>query len=248
MRKYLFGVLLSILSVLVAIYFFVGVPKVYETKSFASLAPHVYGDAGQPLEKIDLAAFYFVPKDKTEFEINNWFEVIDENLRKLQAFHQLQFFGKSNIEYRIYPEPIIGHSDHVAYDTLSRIAAELESRVFTPGGDTYKADMARVPEGAYRAIVIIYEGGGHTGEENVALLAREFLTNEEYSLFAATFLTHEFYHTLGLPDRYSDQDKEFSDGQHTTKEILESSDIMGRIRVPIEHTYLERETLKQLGV
>ena len=248
MRKYLFGVLLSILGVLTAIYFFVGVPKVLETKSPVPSIPHAYGDAGQSLEKIDLAAFYFVPKDKTEFQVGNWSEVIDENLRKLQAFHQLQFLGKSSIAYRVYPEPIIGYSDHVAYDTLSRITAELKDRVLTPGGDAYRLEFARVPEGAYRAIMIIYEGVGHTGEENASLLAREFLTNEEYRLFAATFLAHEFYHTLGLQDRYSDQEKEFSDGQQATKEVLQSTDIMGRIRVPIEHTYLERETLKQLGV
>ena len=248
MRKYLFGVLLSILGLLAVIYFFVCVPKVYETNPLPTSTPHLYGNVKQPIGKVDIVAFYFVPKDKTEFQIENWFEVIEKNLQKLQAFHQFQFLEKSKMEYQIYPEPIIGFRESLAYDAqntehgnpeaLRRIAVELKDRAF----------IARVPEGAYRVIVIIYEGVGDAGSENVALLARAFLTNEEYGPFAATFLAHEFYHTLGLPDRYSEQEKEFPDGQQTTIQILTSTDIMGRIRVPIEHTYLERETLKQLGV
>ena len=249
MRKYLFGVLLSMFGVLAAIYFFVGVPKVYETAPLPSSIPHLFGDVKQPIGKVDIAAFYFVPKDKTELQVENWFEVIDKNLQKLQAFHRFQFLGKSEIEYRIYPEPIIGFQESRAYDTeqtehgnpeaLSRIALELEGRV---------PDIARAPEGAYRVIVIIYEGVGDAGSDNVALLGRAFLTNEEYSLFAATFLAHEFYHTLGIPDGYIASAKVFPDGQQTSIEILTSGDLMARIRIPIEYTYLQRDTLRTMGL
>jgi hypothetical protein len=224
------------------------VPKVYETNPLPPSIPHLLGDVKQPIGEVDIVAFYFVPKDKTEFQIENWFEVIDKNLQKLQAFHRFQFLEKSKIGYRIYPEPIIGFREGLAYDAqntehgnpeaLSRIALELQDR----------ADIARAEEGAYRVIVIIYEGVGDAGSDNVALLGRAFLTNEEYSLFAATFLAHEFYHTLGIPDGYIASAKVFPDGQQTSIEILTSGDLMARIRIPLEHAHLQRDTLRTMGL
>jgi len=69
------------------------------------------------------------------------------------------------------------------------------------------------------------------------LLNREFLAGV-YGVFGTSFLGHEFYHTLGIPDAYM-----------ASSAIFTSPDIMGSgRRKPLEKTYLENKTLKKLGL
>ncbi len=258
MIQYLASALAAVAVTLAVLYFWVGVPVVHEENVEEPARPHLYGDPSQSIEQIEIVAFYFVPKNKAAMQIVNWSSILQENLQKLKTFHEFQFLERSRITWRLYPEPIIGQEDNLAYDTdvtqhgnpeaLDRISEELASRVFTPGGDRYKPDITQENPEAYRVWVIMYEGVGATASENVAFLSRTFLTHEDYRLFGPTFLAHEFYHTLGLPDRYEASVKVFEDGQEIPLEILNSEDLMGRVRVPIEYAYLERETLKNLGL
>lgn len=70
-----------------------------------------------------------------------------------------------------------------------------------------------------------------------------FLVNREivegrHGVNGHAILAHEFYHTFGLEDKYSETDG-----------IAESSDLMGLGRLkPIENAYLSREVLKSLGL
>lgn len=153
---------------------------------------------------------------------------------------------------------------------LLSIAGELEARVFDSGGDLHRSDFRWQTSGAYPVMFILYEGvgasGGIIGEsgrktrseiarelgvpESVVflvnirssdgffLLSRAFLSEPEYRPFGASLLAHEFYHTLGVPDGYD-----------VENEIPKTADIMGLGRFrPIEKTYLQRETLRALGL
>ena len=235
MRKYLFGVLLSIFGVLAAIYFFVGVPNVYETNSLLPLTPHLYQDPTRSLERIHVAVWYVVPQDNRESQIENWKEVVKENLEKLQAFHENQFQGRSHITYEISPEPIL-----VSQQGLL-VRQELQERGFVFLNDA--------PD-EYRVFLLLYEGDEEaTGsEKDFVLVSRTLLTDESYRPFHATFFAHEFYHALGVPDRYEESAKVLPDGRKELVGILTSGDIMGRVRVPIEQTYLSRETLQTMGL
>lgn len=256
MLRYIAGVLVLIGLVLVLLYFFVGVPRVYEEEIILSESLHLYGDPDQSIEKIDVVAFYFVPNNK-KVQITNWRQVLATHLDRLKVFHEAHFLGRSSLTYQIYPTPIDGYEDSSVYDTevtqhgnpeaLKRITAELQERVFNQKGDKYRGDIVAESKDSYRVLFIMYEGVGATGSENVALLARVFLTGEEYQPFATTFLAHEFYHTLGVPDSYTRSKKVFEDGQTTFVEIITSGDLMGRVRVPIENTYLDRRTLTKFG-
>lgn len=243
MRKYLFGVLLCIFGVLAAIYFFVGVPKVYETNSLPSLIPHVYGDPARSLLRVHVVVWYVVPQDNKESQITNWKEVVTENFEKLQAFHEDQFQRRSRITYEITPEPIQSSQKRILEGTtvLAALRQELKERGLVFGNDA---------SDEYRVFLVLYEGDEKaTGsEKDFVLIARVLLTDESYRPFHATFLAHEFYHALGIPDRYGESIKVFPDGQQTIVGILSSGDIMGRVRVPLEQTYLARETLQTMGL
>lgn len=236
MRKYLFGVLLSIFGVLGAIYFFVGASTVYETNSFVPSIPHLYGDPARSLERIHVVVWYVVPQDNRESQITNWREVVKENLEKLQFFHENQFQGRSHITYEIFQEPIF-----VSQEGLLEVQQELKERGFV--------FLADAPD-EYRVFLLLYEGDEEaTGsEKDFVLISRALLTDKSYRPFHATFLAHEFYHALGIPDQYRESQKVFPDGQQTIVGILSSGDIMGRVRVPLEQTYLGRETLQTMGL
>lgn len=248
MFKYLILVLLLIFGAIASMYFWIGVPKIYYEKFPEESVPHLYKNPDRSIAKIKIAAFYFVPKNKISLAIPNWSAVFEEGIKKLQKFHTLELGHRSTLTYEIYPEPIKGLEDNIAYDTevtqhgnpeaLRRVAGELESRVFAPSGDLYIRDFAKEEQGAYRVMMILYEGVGSSGSENVALVSRVFLADPRYNETGASILSHEFYHTLGIPDHYE-----------IPTAIPTSNDIMGSGRTrPLEKTYLGRETLRDLGL
>ena len=247
MLKYFIFILIFIFGALVWMY--AGIEgfavKPAETPEMPEL--HHYQDTA-PIGEIAISAFYFVPKNKQNRLILSWRELLQKNLNKLAEFHNLQFQGRSRINYQIYPNPIIGQGDNLAYDTdvtqhgnpeaLRRIAGELEERVFGPRGDLRRTDFIQHNGRSYQVLVILYEGVGASGSDNVALLSRTFLTDSEYSDFGPTFLAHEFYHTLGIPDGYE-----------LPTSIATNEDIMGigRARL-LEKTYISRSTLRAMGL
>lgn len=154
-------------------YFWVGVPSVAPNDMPESQAIHFYGDPGRILGDIMVYAVYFVPENKKTLIAENWRGLLETNLVKLQVFHSLQFGGRSNIQYRIYPDPVVGMSESTAYDTddtangnsraLITIAQELEKRVFDSSGDRFRSDFVERSSNAYPVLMVLYEGVGASG-------------------------------------------------------------------------------------
>lgn len=229
-------------------YFWIGVPKIYSEPLPPIKQFHLYVNPKQPIDKITVAAFYFVPKNKTGAAVENWRMSLSHALERLQQFHTFQFGGRSSIALEIYPEPIIGVEENLIYDSdvtqhgnpeaLRRVAQELEGRVFKGSGDLYRPEFAKGGDEIYRVWFIMYEGVGASGSGNVALVSRKFLTDQEYSDIGVSVAAHEFYHTLGIPDAYEIESA-----------IPLGEDIMGLGRGrPIEKTYISRDTLKKMGL
>jgi len=190
MFRYLVIVFVFILAALALMYFWIGVPKVYRSASPALNQPHIYNNPGQSVKDIRIAAFYFVPENKAELQIDNWKQILEASLQELREFHSLQFQGLSSLSYEIYPEPVIGLGDNLSYDTevtqrgnpraLINIAEELEVRIFRPEGDLFSPDFAKRSESTYPVLFIMYEGVGASGGviyeselESVSDIARE---------------------------------------------------------------------------
>ena len=238
MAKYLIGVLVLVFAATAAMYFFVGVSQIYKEVGPNQGLPHYFKDPSQSIAKINLTAFYFVPKNKQDRAIANWQEVLEANLKKVQEFHNFQLQERSDFSYQIYPEIVIGEHENIFYDTdvtqhgnpeaLRGIAEELKKRML----------FGKDSGNEYRVALIMYEGVGASGGGNIALVSRVFLTDSRYGAVSSSILAHEFYHTLGLPDAY----------------ILETSaptseDIMGLGRErPIERAFIGRKTLNELGI
>ncbi len=247
MLKYLIAVLLLIAGALVWMQLGIGVPRVYPQFSPPLPQPHLYDQPEMSITTIQIVAIYFVPKNKTANLFAEWRPVLESHLHKLQAFHALQFQGRSTILFDVYPKVIVGREDNRTYDTdvtqhgnpeaLKSISQELEARVFEPGGDHYRPGGISQPVSHYRVLLIIYEGVGAAGSDNVALFSRTFLSDPRYGSVGASIVAHEFYHTLGLPDAY-----ELESARPTSLDLMG----LGRLK-PIEQAYLSHEVLKHLG-
>ncbi|MDP3770549.1 MAG: hypothetical protein U1A25_01155 [Candidatus Sungbacteria bacterium] len=247
MLKYFILVCAFIAAGLAGIYV-IGLSNVYREVPVAAQIPHVYDNSAQSIEDINIVAFYVVPKNKVAVQIDNWKEILQENLEKLQAFHNAQFKSASHIRVFIYPEPVIGRKDNLAYDTditqhgnpsaLLEISQELKERAFDSAGDLYKTDLASFVAKGWHVSYILYEGVGAAGTEHAAIMSRTFFTDPQYRIRGTSYMVHEFYHTIGIPDGYN-----LVTAVPTTDDIMG----LGRERA-IEYTYLAGSTLKSMGL
>lgn len=235
MLKYFVVVFGATFGFLAFIYFWIGVPKVYRENPPLRSTLHLANNPSQSIEDIEVIALYFIPKDKTP--ILQWQGLLRTNLEKLREFHLLQFQGRSRISSTLYLEPVYGLEETLFYNTdvtehgnphaLKKIIEELEARKL----------IAQSSE-PYQVVLIMYEGVGASGSDNVALISRTFLSEELYKHISSSLLAHEFYHTLGVPDAY-----EIPSG------ISFSSDLMGLGRfIPLSQSYLDHHTLVSLGL
>jgi hypothetical protein len=209
MFKYLLGVLALVVIVLLWMSFWVGVPTITQFDPPAALAPHLVHDEARSIEKIGIAAFYFVPKNKVSDVTPQWKDIIERNLEQLRRFHVLQFRGLSDISYVVYPERIIGLEESLFYDTentdrgnpyaLINAAEELERRVFAKDGDLYRDAFVQELNDTYPVMVIMYEGVGATGgvihpardqEQRVVGASRVMAESEESSRNARTEISN----------------------------------------------------------
>ncbi len=243
MTKYLAIIFIALLSAALWINYKTSVPWVY-TEIYAPQSVHAYNNPEQLLNNIHVRFVYFVPKNKTPVDGGTWRELADSELRKLIAFHELQFHELSNITYEIYPSAVIGLEDNIYYDTaftndgnpeaLKNISNEIAMRMSTDGD----LSLIKPKEGAYNVTYILYEGVGASAGGNVALISRKFLTMPEYELVSSSLFAHEFYHTLGLADDYQKQ-----------TDISTSEDIMGLGRFrDINRVFIDPLKLKQFGL
>lgn len=190
MIRYSAVVFIVICGALASMYFLIGVPRIYRSASSEFAAPHFYGNPDRPIGEIQIAAFYFVPRNKAGLQAADWKEVLQASLQKLVEFHSLQFQGLSRASFKIYPAPVIGLLENLSYDTevtqrgnpraLVSIGEELEARAFRPDGDLFVPDFAVRADNAYPVLFVMYEGVGASGGviyeselESVPEIARE---------------------------------------------------------------------------
>jgi len=212
-------------------------------------APRHYIDSSLKLDEIKVSVVYFVPKNKISFFNEELFNSARRSLEKLRAFHLIQFDSRSQLSFEIFPETVAGQSDSLDYDSeftqhgnphaISRVTEELESRFeFVRNIRNNSGLSSAGGRQVYQVLLIIYEGVGASGSENVALISRKFLTELQFTENGASVLAHEFYHTLGIPDAY-DLDSGYA----------QSEDLMGRGRDrSLDRTYLDAVILRRMGI
>jgi hypothetical protein len=246
------AVFAAIGAALWAIAFVVGVPQVQREirATTPPPPPHLATDPTRRLDRVEVIAVYFVPRNRAAVGVEEWRPPLEQALTELGRFHRQQLDGRSTLTTQVHPAAIVGWRDGLDYDTtvtqhgnpeaLRRIAAELETRLLAPGGDLYR-DAYRAPaDGTYRTLLILYEGVGAAGAVGApaAILSRLFFAKPEYRGLGASLLAHEFYHTLGLDDGYTP-----AHGAPT------SPDLMGQGRYrPLTRTFLSRRAQRAFGL
>lgn len=256
MRNIIF-VSLFLISSLIILWFFVGVSSVNPKPLFTQQPPHLYGDEKKSLEKIHITIFYFIPKDIATKKYDTWKEVTEENIKKVIEFHNLQFNNLSKIDYEFFSSPIIGEKTVKEYeqlftyddhDALVPVKEEIERRALVSTGDLYVQQEIKSDTTVRNVYLVIFEGKGAAGNDDFCLISRSYLTDPLYKENGATFLAHEFYHTLGLLDNYQTSNYVYKDTQQTTISILTQKDIMGQVNIPLSYTYINPDTLKKMGL
>ena len=237
MARYSALIFLFIIGAFALIYFGIGKPEIRTLQRQEIKKTHAYQNPNESIEKINLRLIYFIPKDKKPFTDSSWREALKKSTEELLAFHKVQLGDSSNLTVSIDESPTIGESESRQYDTndtnrgnphaLTSIINELEERRII------------LPEktGSYDVTYIVYEGVGAAGAKKAALLSRIFMSDDAYASIRSTLFSHEFYHTLGLFDRYDDNN------------ISASEDIMGLGRFkPLSTNYLEPQTIRAFSL
>lgn len=198
--------------------------------------PHVVGDPAIRLDRVHLIAVYFVPRDAEPWR--EWRDHIEPVLRRVQAFHRLQFRDASVLTYAIHPEPVIGEYDTAWYDGSDTsfgnphaweiIRAELDRRL----------GAVRQGDGIFEARLVLYEGVGALGGIDQILVSSGYLRSPIESIRASAVFYHELGHVFGLKDAYT-----YEHGTPLDEDIMG----MGRNR-PIGQTYLSENAKKLLGI
>jgi hypothetical protein len=228
---------------------FVGSPKLTPVPEHERMDPHVFANPEFPLTRITVTVLYFVPRDKTAVPREQWMPPLEQAFASLRDFHAVQLRGQSDISVIMHENPVYGAYTHEFYDVGA--ANHNESQALEPIvqelAEQHADILLRSPGTGYPVVVILYEGAGAGGMAGYAVLSRTFFTRIETREFADTFLAHEFYHALGVPDGYRTVQKIFPDGATVNTELLTSRDVMSRVRVPLSETYLDYQTLAKMG-
>src|SRR3989344_516242 len=256
--KKIFITFFFLIVALAGLTFFVGVSRVEPIAELKPSKAHLYGKPDVSIENVSLLVLYFVPKDRTERAISGWKEIIEPHLKELQEFHNIQFSGKSKISYEFYPQIIVGEKkgkeyemnilDHSNPEAIIPVTEEISRRVLSVNGDLYINKEKEASGGARQVYLVVFEGEGGSGNGNASLISRAYLTENGYEPFGTTFLAHEFYHALGLPENYQQSFYVYGDRHKIPISVLTAKDIMGRVGVSIKNSYIDREILKKMGI
>ena len=222
---------------------------------------HFYDKPEVSLERVAVKVVYVVPADiGAKASTTGWSSKVEEKLHQVMndvaVFHRGQFRGSSVMNYEFFPWGVTLRRESRFYDSdntnegnphaLTAIAAELQERMFTEGGDLYDAEFSKYQEEEYRVLALVYAGVGASGGaitkdasyDGALILNQDYFLDERWQQEGPTVLYHELAHTLGVPDSY-----DIKSG------VTETDDIMGSRRdVPLANTYLDLRTLKHMGV
>lgn len=242
MKKNSLGVLVSFIVLLIVFILFKNWnsgERNFITETEPEKTAHLYKNPAVSIAKIHLKIFYAVPKDKTDSVYAGFSSFLKKYLDDAVRFHRSQFREYSAFTYDVYPEPVFMDEESLFYNTTDTNHGNPEGlKNLVPEIERKMAAFLKHEKDEFLVIGIVYEGVGASGAESAFLLSREFLSEEQYRLIAATLLYHEFGHALGLPDQY-----DIATGAPY------SNDIMGGGREkPIEVNYIDRELLREMGI
>lgn len=248
MRTHVFAIIGCIGAALVFLIMFVGYADIAPLAVTLSPQPHLYENWAESIADIHVTAVYFIPRDIILTPDGTWHDLLEQELSHLQEFHAIQFRGFSRITYTVHPSPIVGKEAHAAYDI--DIFHHNDQQVLRPIAEELSAllGLELNASSPYNVLLVLYEGSGAGGSKHLSLISRSFFERSDTRDIAGTFLAHEFYHALGVPDGYQTVPKVFPDGSEVDVEVLQTRDIMGRVRIPLNETYLSPATLTAMGL
>lgn len=248
MQRYVIGTLVFIALALIFLIVFYGSTPVMPAPIFLPVQPHAFGSAAESIAEIQLTAAYFVPQDIPPVPTEQWHGLLERELIRLQQFHAVQFRERSTINYTIHPSVIRGALTHEAYDVdiLQHDNPAVLHPIAGEAAQTLSLQLNGGPP--YHVLLVLFEGRGAGGSKHLSLISRDFFERADTRAYVGTFLAHEFYHALGIPDAYTTVSKVYTEDVSVEVESIQSQDIMGRVRVPLEEMHIAPTTLTSMGL
>lgn len=251
-------------------------PKTENPPSVQSFAVHAYDKPEISLEKIKVKVFYFVPQDKVRGSriVQNFpaeVAFFSETLRpQLEQFHGREWSNRSELQFAVYPNPIIGkqNADYYSKDFLSfqeehplgRLHDEISERLLHPGGDLYDAAFNQSDKNIYTIHLFIFDmptpskhiAGrsalvpGLTDDTEAASLVFSDIVDPGRGRVdypnGTSIIYHELLHAMDVPEFYD------ADTENTFEKRTLRSDIMGSgADLPLSATYIGADIKEHMG-
>lgn len=169
---------IAILGTILASASWLFLPDFFYSQNFESQkAPesriHAFRDQSRDLSAIRIKIVYAIPFNQSGTINNDWQRLIKKSFDDVAEFHNIQFRGKSKINYDIYSEPLILERNDSYYSSestahgnlnaLFSVSEEVERRLFKKSGDLHDEAFAGFSESEYPVLGVIYEGVGAVG-------------------------------------------------------------------------------------
>lgn len=215
---------------------------------------HLYDNEEVSISQVFIRAYYFVPKDRGDFIINDWQKVFSRSLENISAFFEFQFVDNMIMDFEVYPEIIYSNrtadyfEDLIKQDyseeikqshskslTLEEISGELQEKINIQKkqGDFYLVNLFFLSLDKNENNI-----PGFSDEGNNCLVMADVFSEEEIISFHESIIAHEIVHSLGVPDFYS-----------YTSDQIESYDLMGNGYFRrLESNYLDDEIKRKMGL
>lgn len=214
---------------------------------------YLYDNEEVSINQVFIRGYYFVPKDRGDFIINNWQKVFSRSLENVSAFFEFQFVDNMIMDFEIYPEII--YSDQTADYFEDLIKQDYSEEIKQPHSQSLTLEeinsevqeKINIKEKKDSYLINLFflsldknenNMPGFNDEGNNCLVMADVFSEKEMINFHESIIAHEIVHSLGVPDFYS-----------YTDDRIESYDLMGNGYFRrLENNYLDDEIKRKMSL
>lgn len=183
----------------------------FKTNTVKFLNPVRYKDPEKSLNKVLIQAFYMIPNGAIVQK--NWKQNIENNLSNVQEAQKRIFDNKSQIDYRVYPDPVIAND--ISRDLLTQIAQGIVTKDKNAQQNGYLKPVDHLNNAVYI--------------QNIKSLYPSFFENADSNYYNQ--VTSVVYFEVGNSSQNSSVNRRLESGYAFLSPVLDNGNYFGIIGV-----------------